>query len=441
MTKTILYSIILLFIVAACQSTVPSGPPTDIPFPTMTVGQRISGDLNTPGARTGIVPAQFGGNDTSLTNRTTPTPDTGRCPFPSDSAALGEFPASRVEAINAIMQFLNDGGTVQRLQEEILREWDAFGETGYIETVDLTGEGTVEIILGYIAPGDVGTVLVFGCQAGRYVQLFETISDGIEPPSILAMEDINNRAPAEFVLTRRFCADPEACDIQTQIVAWEYTVGRFVNLLPDTVLTLDTPELRDIDNDQVDELVITLDSNGTAATGPLRQGNNIYDWNGQFYVLSRIQLQPPTYTIQVIHEGDRLFSLEEVSGAIAAYQSALTGTDLRFWFNDGPINTITYGQYRLIIAYGFLGDSGNIVSNLQTMNSEYTLADGETLADLPVYVHMANVFVDSLSQTGDLHEACVAVQDVIEERDEALGFINRYGSRNPQYTALDLCPY
>ena len=371
MTKTILYSIIVLFIITACQSTVPSGPPTDIPFPTMTVGQRLSGDLNTPGARTGIVPAQFGSDGNApLINLTTPTPDTGRCPFPSDSAELGDFPSSRIEAINLIVQFLNDGGTIQRLQEEILREWDAFGETGYIETVDLTGEGTVEIILGYIAPGDVGTVLIFGCQAGRYVQLFEAISDGIEPPSILAMEDINNRAPAEVVINRRSCADPEACDIQTQIVAWEYTVGRFVNLLPDTVLTLDIPELRDIDNDQVDELVITLDSNGTAATGPLRQGNNIYDWNGQFYLLSRIQLQPPVYYIQVIHEGDRLFSLQQVSEAIIAYESALNADDLRFWFNDGSINTITYGQYRLILAYGFLGDSANILSNLQIMNSE-----------------------------------------------------------------------
>lgn len=441
MTKTTLSLIIVLVIVSACQSALPTGPPTDIPFPTMTVGQRISGDLNTPGARTGIVPAQFGSDSSVLINRVSPTPDTGRCPTLSDDSELGEFPDTRIEAINLILQFMNDGGSVQRLQEEILRKWDAFGETGYIETADLTGEGTVEVIPGYIAPGDVGTLLILGCQAGRYVQLFEAISDGIEPPTILALRDINNRVPAEIVVNRRFCADPEACEIQTQIVAWEYTVGRFVNLLPDTVLTINTPELRDIDNDQVDEIIINLDSNGTAATGPLRQGNNIYDWNGQFYVLSRIQLQPPTYYIQVIHEGDRLFSLQQFSEAIVTYESALSDTDLRFWFNDGPVNTITYGQYRNIIAYGFLSDSTNIVGNLEIMNSQHALADGQTLADLPVYVHMANAFVDSLSQTGDLHEACSAVQAVIEERDEALGFINRYGSRNPSYTTLDLCPY
>lgn len=441
MTKTTFFLTIVLLTLVACQPTTVVGPPTDIPFPTMTVGQRLEGNLSTPGAQSGILPGQFTENNTALSSRTTPTPDTGRCPFEAEGAELGAFPASRVDAINLLLQFLNDGGSLQRLQDEILSEWDAFGETGYIETVDLTGEGTVEIILGYVAPGDVGTLLIFGCQAGRYVQLFESNSDGIEPPVILSLDDINNAAPNEVAIIRRFCADPEACELQTQIVTWEYSLGRFVNLLPDTVLTLDRPELRDIDNDQVDELVINLTSNGTAATGPLRTGNHIYDWNGQFYVLSIIQLQEPTYHIQVIHEGDRLFSLQDMSGAISAYQSGIDNNELRYWFNDGPINTITYGQYRLILAYAFLGDSGGIISTLERMNSEHALAEGETLNDLPVYVHMANVFVDSLSATGDLYEACSAVQVVIEERDEASGFINRYGSRSPTYSTLDLCPF
>ena len=165
--------------------------------------------------------------------------------------------------------------------------------------------------------------------------------------------------------------------------------------MTDTVLTINTPELRDIDNDQVDELVISLDSTGTAATGPLRQGTNIYDWNGQLYVLSRIQLQAPTYRIQVIHEGDRLFSQQRMTGAIAAYELALEDNDLRFWFNDGPINTISYAQYRLILAYAFLGDSGGIITTLDAMNSTFTLSEGETIEDLPVYVQMANAFVEA----------------------------------------------
>mgnify|MGYP006270756999 CR=1 FL=1 len=62
-------------------------------------------------------------------------------------------------------------------------------------------------------------------------------------------------------------------------------------------------------------------------------------------------------------------------------------------------------------------------------------------AGATVDVQMANVFVNRLQETNDLNSACQAVQAIIDERDEALGFINRYGVRSPTYTALDLCPY
>lgn len=429
--------LLILLLSAACQSSQIIRP-TEQPFPTMTVGQAVDGMLTTPQAR----PFSVGNNDPLvIVNRTTPTPDSSRCPTLDDQAQLGAFPSSRVAAIEALLQFLNEGGSVQRLQSEILSAWDAFGDNGYLETIDLTGEGTVEIVLGYVAPGDVGTLLIFGCQAGRYVQLHENNSDGIDPPSLLALTDINNRPPAEVVTVRRVCSDPEACELQTQMIGWNFAAGRFLNLLLDRVITLDVPQLRDIDSDQVDELVISLDQNGTAATGPLRRGTNVYDWNGELYVLSIVQLQDPDYRIQVIQEGDRLFSLQRMSEAIDAYTIALSNDELRYWFNDGPINTITYAQYRLILAYAYLGSSAGIVETLTNMNTAFSLAEGETFADAPVYVQMANVFVETLSESGDLHASCLAVQAVITERETALGYINRYGNRSPIYTALDLCPY
>lgn len=433
---------ILLFIIAACQAVPQTvSLATDAPFPTMTVGQELAGRLPTAGARPNI----FQSNPAALANtiHVTATPNTSRCPFPgNDVPQLSEFPASRVDAIGAILQFLNDGGTAEQLREAILTKWDAFGDNGYMDTVDLTGEGTPEIIVGYIAPGDVGTLLIFGCQEGRYLQLYEAINDGIDPPELIHVGDINNSPPAEIAFARRHCTDAETCDFQTQIIAWAYTLGRFVNLLPETLLTLKVPELRDIDNDQVLEIVVTLDSNGTAETGPLRTGVNIYDWNGDTYVLSIIQLDPPRYYIQVIFEGDKAFSQQKMADAIQFYNLALAGKDLHFWFNDGPINTISYAQYRLILAYAYLGNSAGIITTRDDMNAQFLSGDtGTDFSSAPVYVNMANAFVDSLSNVGDLHQACAAVQSVIEARPEALRFINRFGSQSPSYTALDLCPY
>lgn len=445
MQTRMLNVLIIVILLAACQPVQAPAYPTDIPFPTMTVGQRVDGQLSSSGSNPQqFLPGQSNpATAAALANRPTPTPDSSACPAQVPDVELGAFPDSRVSAIDSMVRFLNSGGSSQALRDAILSEWNAFSEAGYLrDDVDLTGEGRAEIVLGYIAPGDVGTLLVFGCQAGRYVQLYESIADGIEPPVLIALGDMNNEKPNELILARRECRDADTCDYQTQVIQWMYTVGRFVNLIPNTLLSLNVPAMRDMDNDSVQEIVITLDSSGTAATGPLRTGINIYDWDGQFYVLSIVQLDPPRYRIQVIHEGDRAFSRLEMETAIAAYQIAIRDNDeLRYWFNDGPINEISYALYRLILAYAYTGNGGGILETVARLQADFPLAEDQTIADAPIYVQMANRFVDALTITGDLHESCLEVQAIISENSDAVDFMNRYGSRSQSYTALDLCPF
>jgi hypothetical protein len=441
MIKRTLSLLILLLLTAACQPTGNiGGLPTDIPFPTMTVGQRLDGQLPTPGGRPDVLGANPA-TAVAVLNRPTVTPDTRTCPARDDEIELDSKPDSRVGAIDTIQRFLNSGGSPERLREGMIADWEAFGETGtgYLrDDVDLTGEGTPELVIGYIAPGDVGTLLIFGCQAGRYQQLFETIADGIEPPQLIWLGEMNNNPTQEAVFSRRQCSDAEFCEFQTQIITWSATQGRFVNLMPTPITTLELPSVRDMDNDEVAELVVSLTSNGTSATGPLRTGVNIYDWNGEQYVLSIIQLDAPRYYIQVVHEGDKSFSNLQMENAVLLYELALTNEDFRNWFNDDPITVISYAYYRLILAYAYMGNGGGIIQALERMRTELaTSAEGE----IGVYVELSETFVQALSDTNDLHESCLAVQSVIEARPEAINLLNRYGNSSPQYDALQLCPY
>lgn len=442
MRKTTLsYFILFLLITVACQPTIPLNTvPTDRPFPTATFGQRLAGRLNTPQAA--FVQEANPATAAAIAVRPTATPNTSACPSPARDVTLGTSPTSRNQAINSILRFLNSGGSAEALRTAMIAEWDVFGDEGYLRAdTDLTGEGQVEIVMGYAAPGDVGTLLILGCENGRYVQLYETIADGIAPPRLVWLGEINNDLPAEVIFARQQCRNVEVCEFQTQIIGWSVADGGLVNLLAEPLFTLDVPDVRDFDSDSVIELIVNLDNNGTAATGPLRTGTNIYDWNGELYVLSRIQLNPPRYRIQVVHEGDRLFSQLEMQDALRLYDLALDDDDLRYWFNDGPVTVISYALYRQILAYAYLGDGAGIIETLTQVNDTFPLEEGETQDDMPVYVQMANIFVNRLQETNDLNSACQAVQAIIDERDEALGFINRYGVRSPTYTALDLCPY
>lgn len=410
----------------------------------MTLGQRLSGRLPTPGVRPAVGAQSNPAAAAAPANRATPTPDTSQCPATQPQVELEALPEARAGAIDAMIRFLNAGGTVDELRAQMITEWDAFGETGYLrEDVDLTGEGQPELVLGYNAPGDVGTLLILGCQAGRYVQRYESIADGLDPPTLIWLGDMNNNPPAEVVFARRQCSAAESCEFQTLVIAWSAQQGRFVNLLPDELFTLEIPAVRDMDNDEVAEVVVELNSNGTAATGPLRTGVNIYDWNGQLYLLSIIQLDAPRYRIQLVHEGDRHFSHLRMQEALQLYEAALAGDDLRYWFNDEPESLTSYVLYRRILAYAYLGNGGGIIETLTEIEATFPPPEDEGAArdELPVFVDLSYRFVDNLTQTNSLHEACTVVREAIEERQEALALMNRYGSRSPEYTALELCPY
>jgi hypothetical protein len=431
---------ILLLVIVACQRQPQATRATLQPFPTMTVGQAVSGALSDP--RPVVVSQSNPATVVALANRPTATPDTGNCPVQDDETALiDDEPASRAGAVDALLRFLNGGGTPASLREG-LENWGAIDNNGYLRAEnDVTGDGTPELILGYTAPGDVGTLLIFGCEAGRYVQRYEATADGISPPEVVWLDEMNANGAAELVIASRQCSAADTCEFLTQILTWEFRERRFVNLLDEAVLSFSLPQVRDMDDDRVTELILNLDNAGTSATGPLRTGVNIYDWNGTVYTLSIIQLEPPRYHIQLVHEADKLFLQLEMRDAIPLYEQVVGDNDLRYWFNDGPTTVDSYAYYRLLLAYAYAGNP-DALNNVGTrFNSAFPAEDDQSLEERPVYVHLASRFLDVLSVTSDLNEACTEVRDIIEERPEALELLNRYGSRSPIYDTLDVCPF
>ncbi len=184
------------------------------------------------------------------------------------------------------------------------------------------------------------------------------------------------------------------------------------------------------------EIVVQLNNDGTAATGPLRTGTHIYDWNGTFYVLSIIQLDPPGFRIQVVQEADRAFTRLDMDSALPLYALAINESQsLRNWYNDEATVLRAYIMYRQLLAYSYI-ESGERLVVLQDIGTIFPDA-----AIAPVYVTLAQTFWNTLQVTNNLHNACLEVLNVIAARPEALDLMNRYGSRSPTYTAQSLCPF
>jgi hypothetical protein len=369
----------------------------------------------------------------ALASQPTVTPNYTACP-PPGSTTLDETPATGREMALEMVRFLNLGGTLPALDNGLRNEREVMGDTGLVRNdLDLTGEGTPEVLIAFDAPDDGGTLLVIGCTDGQYTMRYQAIASG-GIPQIVQIGDMNFDQKLDVLFASELCSDDD-CAFQTQLITWSGERGRFLSLLNSAIVNETVPTLSDVDNDRVTELVVQLDNPGDESTGPLRTGVNIYDWNGAVYVLSIIQLDPPRFRIQVLHAADRAFEQLNTDEAIPLYELAVNDPDSRFWYNDEPALLNSYGLYRLLLAYAYVEDERRL-STYQTIIQ--TFPDPATA---PVYTTMSTAFWDALQVTNNLHSACLEVQGIIAARQEALSLLNRYGSRSPTYTAQDLCPF
>jgi hypothetical protein len=412
------------------------------PFPTVTPGDIFEGELPSQG---GAAPATI----VAISREATATPDFAGClPLTSTEVPLETTaPDNPVIAGEEIVRYLAAGGDLGRLRETLQDDWDILGEAGYLrDDIDFTGEGVNEIIVGYALPDTNATMLIIGCSAGAYSALYQVDADTPQPPQLVAFGDLNNNQINDLLFATQTCerddqgqvvsTDPEDCGYIQRLLTWQDARQRFANLLPENVWSLSPATVSDFDNDQVSEVVLQLESNGNSVTGPLRTGVNIYDWDGQSYLLSIVQLNPPRYRIQVIQEADRQFNQRSWTTAIPLYQQALADDpNLRAWFDDEAEPLRSYALYKLLVAQVAASDLG-LPQTQQQLTTLYP-----DPANAPVYARMATSFINAFSLQGDVNGACDQANAVVDVEPQALELLNRYGTRNPQVTAAELCPF
>lgn len=446
MRRFLPYSIAFLVIAAGCAPA-PSAsvPAADIViFPTMTAGRVVRGDLPPAAASSGQTGLANPATAIALANMPTPTPNTTACPAPDASASLAAnspdgAPRTSAAVTTAIERYLTAGGSAGGMESVLRDNWDML-ETGFVRgDLDLTGDGTPEVLLSYRAPDAGGSLVIYGCADGRYLERYQAImseDSTAAPPTLLNVADLNANGRPDLLFSAVACGeDGDLCQTTTQITAWDAPRGRFVNLLGGGVTSAEAPTPVDIDGDRITEIVVRMTDDGNAQTGPLRTGQIIYDWDGGSYVRSYTEYDPPRFRVQMIHDADEAYSQGRTRDAIALYRLAIDSPTLENWQNDDAGTLVSYARYRLLIAYADLE-----APELITTHAEI-LALYPDLALAPVYAELAIRFWDGLQAANNLRSACEAVRAVIAARPEAVGLLNRYGALSPVYDAQSVCPY
>lgn len=444
--KAIILSLTCVLVLAACQQEIePAQLPTIQPFPTATPGITFNGILPTEDRSATGTLLSNPATAAALANIPSPTPNTSACPPPTEDTELEQRPDDPAAITDELLRYLSAGGSIDDLRDSLETEWDVLDEENEIgfllDDLDVTGDGTPEIILSYSSPAGGGSLLVAGCESRRYLPRYDILTGFDAAPILVTTDDINQDGLIDLVYASEECEelDPDAgeddepdCRFRTQIATWQPTVRRMTGLISTGILSDSVPRLQDTDGDAVNEIIVDVEDIGNVDTGPLRTGLQIYDWNGEQYVLSIAQPDPLRYRIQVIHQADRYLAQREIDQAILLYQQSITNDDLQVWLRNENEILETYALYRLLLAY---------VYNNDERASELIQLIAGIAGELPLYSRMAVAFWESMQANQDISEACIDVLLFIDSEPESVDLLNRYGTRNPTYSARDLCPF
>ncbi|MBN2258713.1 MAG: hypothetical protein JW704_13005 [Anaerolineaceae bacterium] len=366
-------------------------------------------------------------------------------------------------------------------EDEILTLINAFGTGPFIryirehggdhywwptaEMVELTGDGTPELIVSWVY------MYIYGCRSGQYQLLAKLYPGGyLKAPEIMELRDGNQNNVPEMILSMGTLSQGGGT-----FGIFEFS-GETFKLLVDPDVGYIWHEasgdirFKDVNGDGAFEVYLYM---GIPVWGdsysmgvPWRKEWDTYEWDGEYYVLNRKEFSPPEYRFQAVYDGDLATLYGEYDHALASYQKAVFDVDLKVYseaewqylrdwgrelHSDALIPTrpspdrddypylAAYARYRIMMLFLIQGWDSDARVVYDTLQSKYP--EGEPGS---IFSKLAVTFWDEYHTSGSLGVAC---QVVVEEAGKDPAGVLKYFGVNGNlgmginYKVKDICPF
>ena len=341
-----------------------------------------------------------------------------------------------------------------------------------VETTDLTGNSVPEVLveLTFFEPLQFseGALFVYRCAGGEFaggavLTTAGQVLSADDPDGIRAVRDMNKDGRPEIVHSYISIAGSHAF-FSRQFRILEWNGQGFDDLIPIDVngfaaqVESGDGAVRDQDGDGTLELIL---SNAVAEAypdlGPQRARTDIWQWDGEAFVLARWEYTRPVFRIHAIWDGDDATRFGDYEQALAFYQDAVFNEQLAGWslgrlwpdsaYGSAPTpmpdrgerhRLDAYGRYRILllhVAQGNQAEAQVVYDALLGLFPE--AAVGRQFVDL------ATSFWTEYSASGDLTQACGKAIDFAESHDSTvLSPLGKdfYGLGQREYQPEDICP-
>lgn len=460
----------LLLVTPTILESIPPqiGTLTSKPFTTPTI------DLNST-ARPTFEPAKIQAH--------TPYP-TAQCPVEDLNYKIAPDVFTRkgnLDNVSAALDEIKKGASFHQIIQ-VIKKIDPEHDDMF-QLIDVTGDGVPELVLRNLS------INIIGCDNGSYKTLLQYGAG--YAPIILAVQDVNRDGNPEIVLTywvgsggnsvvdilewdgKRFNSIVQAFPAQT--VPYDTRQSRILDWYGSLSNSGSVPimnagakiALEDIDHDGLKELLLTdkgpLSFDTIYNFGPWRGQTVVFKWDGQFYVLSSINLTAPVYRFQAVQDADRLFMLGDYDQALKLYQDVIFSDKLDWWSSDKKVRIMlaapekpqaltpdpndydlfsAYARYRILLNHlnrGWVSDAATVYK---------TLIDKIPAGSKGYpFVELAKMLWNEYQQKQDIRQACAPVIQHLRDHPEVLDLIGGsfgeppYGEQSHDYIPEDLCPF
>ena len=263
----------------------------------------------------------------------------GKCP------AVSTVSAFQYSSPESFVEYLNAGGSPANLQRGFnsLIQQKTSIKGGQIETIDLSGDGTPEVIVDAIL-GNGTLWQILGCNQGEYRALIN--NDEPDERYLRFAVDLNGDKLPEIISYRK--TQPESTPLYKFMVE-EWNGHQITSLLDESrfneigkrlptdifdwqrTITNGTITTRDINGDGIFEVTIQgglVTPVPTCETRFERQFTEKWAWNGKSFQFSDRVYVLPIYRFQRSADGDLAFALKQYDLALTAYQDVLFDANL-----------------------------------------------------------------------------------------------------------------
>jgi hypothetical protein len=314
-----------------------------------------------------------------------------------------------------------------------------------VTAVDLTGDGAEEVILALARPEAQaiirpGVLLVFGCSAGKYINLYregDADAELFDPAvELIRIADVNLDDLPDVAYVLRTCG-AHTCFEQLKILGWDGT--QLVSLMGGT-LDLPYPTYH-LELGQIEAI-----SGGIGSVGaePQRGYAEIWTWNGDVFTVTETIYEPAVYRYHALLDGDRALRAGDYLTATEMYKRVIEDDALESFegFISQPDEVderaflTAFARWRLLLTDLQMGDVEGTQAEFDRLQTDYPPgAVGHEI------FKMAQLFWGASMQGQDIVQGCSEVVAAGERFAPVLEFFNNnYGYANPWWEPRDLCP-